>query len=66
MKRKPLENVPLSDKALLSMEEFKTYCGVGYNAALEFAEKAQCRVEIGRRVLYNRKKFDEWCEKNCY
>ena len=66
MKRKPLEYVPLSDKALLSIEEFQTYTGVDYNKALELATLSQCRFTLGRRNLYNRKKFDKWCEKNCY
>ena len=63
---KPLE-VPLNEKRLLNMEEFQTYTGLGKNKAIELAQKAKCRFYSGnRRVLFDRVKFDKWCDDNCY
>ncbi len=64
MKRKEPLSVPLSDKRLLSMDEFRTYCGLGRNSAMKLAAKAGCRISEGRRVLIDRVKFDRWCEEN--
>ena len=64
MKRKEPLSVPLSDKRLLSVDEFRTYSGLGRNAALKLAIEAECRIIYGRRVLIDRVKFDEWCTKN--
>lgn len=64
--RKPLE-VPLNEKRLLNMEEFQTYTGLGKNKAIELAKKAKCRFDSGnRRLLFDRVKFDKWCDDNCY
>lgn len=59
----PIETT-LSDKALLSVDEFRSYCGLGRNAALKLAIDSECRIIVGRRVLINRAKFDKWCENN--
>lgn len=59
MKRITPIDVPLSDKRLLSVDEFRTYCGLGRNSFLKLAIEAQCRIVIGRRLLIDRIKFDE-------
>lgn len=56
---------PLSEKGLLSIAEFMTYASVGRNTAIKLSHTAHCRVAIGRRVLIDRVKFDEWCHSNC-
>ena len=64
MKRISPISVPLSDKRLLSVDEFRTYCGLGRNSSLKLAAEAQCRFFQGRRLLIDRIKFDEWCARN--
>ena len=56
---------PLSEKGLLCIAEFMTYASVGRNTAIKLSQTAHCRVAIGRRVLIDRVKFDEWCHSNC-
>ena len=63
MKRKEHCSVPLSEKRLLSIDEFQAYCGLGRNSALKLSEEANCRVIYGRRILIDRIKFDKWCDK---
>lgn len=58
-------HTPLSAKGLLSIAEFMTYASIGRNTALKLSKTAHCRVVIGRRVLIDRVKFDEWCHSNC-
>lgn len=66
MKRKELLPIPLSDKRLLSIQEFQSYCGLGRNCALKLSKSANCRVKYGRRILIDRKKFDKWCEETMH
>ncbi len=54
----------LSDKRLLSMEEFKVYAGLGGNAARNVAEVTGAVFRVGRRVLVDRVKFDKFCDEN--
>lgn len=50
---------------LLNIKEFQEYAGgIGRNSALRLSKEAGVRVIIGRRVLINREKFDEWVRKN--
>ena len=63
MKDKKDSTVLLSYKRMLSIAEFQIYCGLGRNSALKLSKKANCRFMYGRRVLIDRKKFDEWCDK---
>lgn len=64
MKRESPVSVPLSEKRLLSVDEFRTYCGLGRNSALKLATESQCRIYQGRRLLIDRVVFDEWCSEN--
>lgn len=66
MKRRESLSVPLSDKRLLSIKEFQSYSGLGRNSALKISKEANCRVNYGKRVLIDRKKFDKWCEENSH
>lgn len=54
----------LSDKRLLSIDEFCTYASVGKSSALDIIEKTGCKFKIGRRVLIDRAKFDRYCDEN--
>lgn len=54
----------LSDKRLLSIDEFCTYAGVGKSSALDIIETTGCKFKIGRRTLIDRAKFDRYCDEN--
>ncbi|RKJ70261.1 hypothetical protein D7Y41_36210 [Anaerotruncus sp. 1XD22-93] len=54
----------LSDKRLLSIEEFRAYAGLGENVARNVAERTGAVFRVGRRVLVDRVKFDKYCDEN--
>ena len=56
--------VTLSDKRLLSMDEFCIYAGLGGNMARNVAETTGALFKVGRRVLVDRVKFDRYCDAN--
>lgn len=56
--------VTLSDKRLLSIEEFSTYAGIGASSARIVAETTGSLFKMGRRVLVDRVKFDRFCDEN--
>ncbi|MDR1547757.1 MAG: hypothetical protein LBT06_04110 [Hungatella sp.] len=50
---------------LVSIPEFQKYAGnIGRNSALRLAKEAQIRVKIGRRLLIDVQKFDDWVSEN--
>lgn len=50
---------------LMDIPTFQEYAGgIGRNSALRLAHEAGVRVKIGRRLLINREKFDEWVAQN--
>lgn len=54
----------LSDKRLLSMDEFAIYTSMGANKTRELAEISGALFRAGRRLLVDRKKFDQWCDEH--
>ncbi len=66
MHEREREQVPvsLSDKRLLSIEEFCIYAGIGQNTARIVAETTGSSFRIRRRVLVDRVKFDRFCDEN--
>lgn len=67
MKRRN-EDIPvfirICDKRLLSVTEFCAYSSAGRNKAMELAEASGAISRMGRRVLIDRVKFDEYCDHN--
>ncbi|MGE9943108.1 DUF6462 family protein [Bariatricus sp. SGI.161] len=57
------QNIKLTEKRLLNMTEFQAYTSVGRNSAMKLAHESGTEVRIGRRVLVDRVKFDEWCDQ---
>lgn len=47
-------------KRMLQEPEMKLYTGLGRNKAREFCKNIGAVVRIGRRVLYDRTKIDEY------
>ena len=56
--------ISLSDKRLLSMDEFAIYTSMGMNRIRELAELSGALFRAGRRVLVDRAKFDRWCDEH--
>lgn len=57
--RKKIENVDLSTKRLLSINEAKEYLSLGYSSVRRLAEENGAVIRIGKRVLYDRAKLDQ-------
>lgn len=58
------ENIPLSDRRLLTFKDFCTYSGLHCSKAREFLKETNIIVSFGERTnLIDRKKFDDWCVK---
>lgn len=53
--------VPLNEKRLLSVEEFQIYSSLGRNTAFRLIHSTGIGIRVGRRLLVDRKKFDDWC-----
>lgn len=45
---------------LLNTDELMSYIGLGRNRSVELGDRIGARVQIGRRVLWDRKKLDEY------
>lgn len=49
-----------SESRLMDTEELRAYTSLGRNNAMKLGEQIGARVKIGRRVLWDRKKIDEY------
>ena len=60
-----MKNVPIWEKANLSMEEASAYFGIGINKlrSISDSEKCQFVLWIGSKRLIKRKKLDEYTER---
>lgn len=59
----PAARIPLNEKRLLSLEEFREYAGgIGICTARKHAREIGAEVRIGGRCLVDRIKFDAWCD----
>lgn len=56
-----------SEKALLNLEEFCIYLGIGKTKARELLKDSSSTFtfKIGNRYYANKKKLDQWLERNC-
>lgn len=62
---KRAEKVPVTEKRLLSLEEFCDYAGgIGMSTARKYIRKIGVEVRIGGRSLVDRVKFEHWCDEN--
>lgn len=44
----------------LCIEEFMTYTGLGRTNAMKLGEKIGCTMRVGKRVLYDTRKADQY------
>lgn len=54
------ENVQSTNVRLMDTEELRAYTNLGRNNAMKLGEEIGARVQIGRRVLWDKKKVDEY------
>lgn len=47
---------------MVNIADFMVYTGLGRNNAMKFGEKIGCKVHIGRRVLYDLRKADQYLD----
>lgn len=60
------EHTPLSDRRLLTFKDFCVYSGLHRDKAREFLKSSNVVISFGKRTnLIDRKKFDDWCDKQC-
>lgn len=58
------ERIPLTERRLLSIKDFREYAGgIGDGIARRLAKEIGAAVHIGDRFLVDRLQFDEWCTK---
>lgn len=57
-------HIPLTERRLLSIKDFREYAGgIGDGMARKLAKEICAVVRIGDRLLVDRLRFDEWCTK---
>lgn len=55
------DNLTVSTKArLMDTEELRAYTSLGRNSAMKLGEEIGAKVRIGRRVLWDRVKVDQY------
>lgn len=58
-----LMTISLKEKRLISVDELQSYASVGRNTAFKLIKEAGCGIRFGRRLLVDRQKFDDWCNR---
>ena len=59
MNKKVIQNPNITPR-LLNTGELMAYSGLGRNRSVELGDRIGARVQIGRRVLWDRRKIDEY------
>lgn len=52
--------VEAGNARLMDTEELRSYTSLGRNSAIKLGEEIGAKVKIGRRVLWDRRKIDEY------
>lgn len=50
----------IGESRLMDTEELRAYTNLGRNNAMKLGEEIGARVQIGRRVLWDKRKVDEY------
>lgn len=48
---------------LMDTEELRAYTGLGRNNEMKFGEEIGAKVKVGKRVLWDRKKIDQYLDE---
>ena len=48
---------------LMSVEQLQAYCCIGRNNAIRFGKESGAAVRIGKRLLFDREKIDQYIEE---
>ena len=62
MKARVKENLEGVAIRLMDINELRAYTNLGRNKAMAFGVDAGAKVQIGRRVLYDRQRIDDYIE----
>lgn len=58
------KHIPLTERRLLGIKEFRAYAGgISDGMARKLAKEIGAAVHIGDRLLVDRPRFDEWCSE---
>lgn len=52
-----------SKSRLMDTEELRAYTSLGYNSAVKLGEEIGAKVKIGKRVLWDKKKIDQYFDE---
>lgn len=58
--RKRLSTSMTNDSRLMDTEELRAYTNLGRNNAIKLGDEIGARVQIGKRVLWDRVKIDQY------
>ena len=58
--RKRLSTSITNDSRLMDTEELRAYTNLGRNNAMKLGDEIGARVQIGKRVLWDRVKIDQY------
>lgn len=58
--RQRTNDLEAGNARLIDTEELRSYTSLGRNSAMKLGEKIGAKVKIGRRVLWDRRKIDEY------
>ena len=58
--RNRTETTTVGESRLMDTEELREYTNLGRNNAMKLGEEIGAKVQIGRRVLWDRRKIDEY------
>lgn len=48
---------------LMDTEELRAYTGLGRNSAMKLGEEIGAKVKVGKRVLWDRRKIDQYLDE---
>ena len=57
---KKFENVDIAAKIAINTEELQSLLSCGRQAAVDIGDRAEARIQIGKRVFWNVKKVEEY------
>ena len=58
--RQRTKDLEVGNARLMDTEELRSYTSLGRNSAMKLGEEIGAKVKIGRRVLWDRRKIDEY------